>query len=326
MARLSDLVRGQSPELLSGAPALPSGSGGMEGDRDSAQQWFSVARHELGQIRDGIRGHMNPPLVVCEDLARTLVHELQASDECLRRALQGHTGDYLVDNALHVATLSVKIGIGLRYTQDELEQLALAALLHDVGMWALSETLLHKAGALTTEELVAVRAHPERGRRMLAGLGSRYEEISTIVAQEHERWDGSGYPCRLKGALIAEQAQILGVADVVDALVTPRPYKKSIAPHQALREMLVHGKQAFSHRVLKALGDQVTLYPVGTAVRLSTGEVGRVVQVNPRYPLRPMLEIQGDGQAGSVARRGRLDLSMTASVHIVEVLHRAAQA
>lgn len=322
VARLSDLVREQSQGHLSdrqGAPLSRSGGGGSE----SARRWYAVARQELRRIRDGIRGNLAPRLAVCEELAQSLVGDLQESDECLRWALNGYTDDYLVDNALHVAVLSVKIGAGLRYTQEELQQVALAGLLHDVGMWSLPNAVTDKAGTLTTDEMVAVRSHPERGRRMLAGLGGVYVWVSSISAQEHERWDGSGYPCRLKGTQIAEQAQIVGLADVFDALVTPRPYKKPIAPHQALRELLVHGKQAFSLRVLKSLGDQITLYPVGTPVRLNTGAIGRVVKVNPRYPLRPTIEIPGDGRTGNKEREGELDLSMTASVHIVEVLPQA---
>jgi HD-GYP domain-containing protein (c-di-GMP phosphodiesterase class II) len=124
----------------------------------------------------------------------------------------------------------------------------------------------------------------------------------------------------LKGTQIAEQAQIIGVADAFDALITPRPYRKNISPHQALRELLVHAKSSFSHRVLKALGDQVTLYPVGTTVRLNTGEIGTVSRVNPQHPLRPSLAIPADGRAGLTGEVSELDLSVSTSVHIVEVL------
>jgi HD-GYP domain-containing protein (c-di-GMP phosphodiesterase class II) len=325
VARLSDLVRGPSLRPPSdGDSAQPINPTGADNGSESARRWYAEARQELRRIRDGIRGHLDPPLTVCEDLARSLAQEIQDSDECLRLALRGHTDDYSVDNALHVAVLSATLGAGMRYSRQDVAQLALTGLLHDVGMWTLPAALHDKAGRLTAEELDAVRAHPERGRRILAGLGGVYGWVSGIVAQEHERWDGSGYPCRLKGADIAEQAQIIGLADVFDALVTARPYKKAIAPHQALRELLVHGKQAFSHAVLRVLGDYVTLYPVGTDVRLNTGEIGRVVKVNPRYPLRPRLEIPGEGRAGTPGRRGELDLSVTASVHIVEVLQPSA--
>jgi HD-GYP domain-containing protein (c-di-GMP phosphodiesterase class II) len=277
----------------------------------------------MHRVGEAVRLNERPRIEACADLAKRLVRELQHSDEYVRWALQGHTEDYLVDNALHVAVLSVKVGIGLRYSDEELERLGLAGLLHDIGMWTLPSALIEKTGTLTEEELVAIRAHPERGRRILADLGSSGEWLSTISAQEHERWDGSGYPCRLKGTQITEQAQVIGVADVFDALITARPYRKRIAPHQALRELMVHAKTTFSHRVLKSLGDQVTLYPVGTAVRLNTGEIGTVSKVNPRYPLRPILAMPGDGSSGMSPAMNELDLAQATSMHIVEVLQAA---
>jgi hypothetical protein len=326
VARLSDLVRGDA----SGPAEAGRSASAKDGDSDAtgsetARRWYLTTFRELRRIREDLRDHMNGSLGGCEAQACALVQHLRESDECLRWALQGQTEDYLVDNALRVAVVGVKIGIGLQYAVEELERLALAGLLHDAGMWVLPDALTGKAGSLTTEEQVAVRAHPERGRRILAALGGVYGRLSAIIAQEHERWDGSGYPCRLRGEQIEEQAQVIGLADVFDALVSARPYRKHIAPHQALRELLVHGKQAFSHRVLKALGDQVTLYPVGTAVRLTSGAVGRVVNINPRYPLRPRLELTGDGPAGA-GSRAALDLSETPSVHIAEVLSQTGPA
>jgi HD-GYP domain-containing protein (c-di-GMP phosphodiesterase class II) len=243
-----------------------------------------------------------------------LVQLLNHSDELVRWALDGQTEDYALDNALHVAILGAKVGMGLHYSQDELERLVLAALLHDIGMWTLPVSLIEKRAAFSEEERDILRTHPERGRRILAGQGSVFEWVSTISAQEHERWDGSGYPCRLKDKQIAEPAQIIGMVDALDAMVTMRPYRKRLTPHQALRELLIGAKAHFPHRVLKALGDQITLYPIGTNVRLNTGELGMVTRVNSRYPLRPLVAISKLGEASE------LDLAQVMSAHIVEVL------
>jgi HD-GYP domain-containing protein (c-di-GMP phosphodiesterase class II) len=243
-----------------------------------------------------------------------LVQLLNQSDNLAGWALNGQTEDYALDNALHVAVLGTKVGMGLRYSQDELERLALAGLLHDLGMWTLPVSLIEKREALSEEERDILRTHPERGRRILAGQGGVFEWVSTINAQEHERWDGSGYPCRLKDRQIAEPAQIIGMVDTVDAMVTMRPYRKRLTPHQVIRELLLHAKTTFSLRVLKGLGDQITLYPIGTQVRLNTGESGSVTKINSRYPLRPVVTITKVGEVSDV------DLSRGPSTHIVEVL------
>lgn len=321
MARLSDLVREQTSSARGGDETpLRDDQAAASVEEGRAARWYAAARREVRGAGDAIRLHEPPRIEVYGELAQQLVSALRQGDEFVRWALQGRTEDYLVDNAVHVAVLSVKIGIGLQYSDKELERLAVAALLHDLGMWTLPAALIEKPGMLTDEERVAVRSHPERGRRALAGLGMFGEWLSTVSAQEHERWDGSGYPCRLNGSQIAEPAQIIGVADVFDALITARPYRKRITPHQAIRELMVHAKTMFPHRVLKSLGDQITLYPVGTAVRLNTGEVGTVSKVNPRYPLRPSLAVTGDGSSGTSKARKELDLAQAISIHIAEVL------
>ncbi len=289
---------------------MPVGSPSQNTNRS----WCVSTRQELWKIRDVVRASESPQLTGCTELSRWLVQLLKHSDELVRWALDGQTEDYILDNALHVAIFGAKVGMGLHYSQDELERLVMAALLHDIGMWTLPVSLVEKRAALSEEERDILRTHPERGRRILAGQGSVFEWVSTITAQEHERWDGSGYPCRLKDKQIAEPAQIIGMVDALDAMVTMRPYRKRLTPHQALRELLISAKAHFPHRLLKALGDQITLYPIGTSVRLNTGEIGTVTKVNSRYPLRPLVAISKLGEASE------LDLSQVMSRHIVEVL------
>lgn len=320
MTRLSDLVRGQSSDLCgSGRSAGDAQEAFREAGHKTARTWYAAARQEVGRVVELIRAKAGPRLDAMDKLAGDLVGELRQSDELIRLALKGRSDDYLVDNALHVAIIGVKIGMGLGYPEEDLKRLAQAGLLHDVGMWTLPATVLAKPGALSTEERDLVRAHPERGRRMLTDLGREYEWCAVVAAQEHERWDGSGYPCRLKGRQISEHAHIIGLADTFDALITARPYRKPIAPHQAVRELLVDGKRSFAHGILKSLGDHVTLYPIGTAVRLNTGEVGVVERVNPRSPLRPVLALSSNGASGGEGR-SVIDLRQSLSAHIVEVL------
>lgn len=311
MARLSDLIRERTAHSQSGG-ALSSRE--RSSSLNSDRSWSVSTRQELWKIREAVRSNTKPQLTRCADLAGQLVQLLNHGDELVGWALDGQTEDYVLDNALHVAVLGVKVGMGLQYSQQDLERLALGGLLHDVGMWTLPVSLVEKREALSEEERDLLRTHPERGRRILAGQGSVFEWVSTISAQEHERSDGSGYPCRLKDRQIAEPAQIIGMVDTLDATVTMRPYRKPVTPHQGIRELLLHAKTTFSLRVLKALGDQITLYPIGTNVRLNTGEIGTVMRVNSRYPLRPLVAISKLGEASEV------DLSHITSAHIVEVV------
>lgn len=280
MARLSDLIREQASHPQ-GSGTLPRQAAASSSQAD--RSWITSTRQEILRIKEAICSNKVPDIKNCAIYAEQIVQLLHHSEDLVGWALNGQADNYLVDNALHVATLATKVGIGLHYREHDLERLALAALLHDVGMWTVSEGLVSKRGVLSEEEREIIRTHPERGRRILAGQGAVFEWVAGVSAQEHERWDGSGYPCRLKSTQIEEAAQIIGIVDTFDAMVTTRPYRHSISPHQAIRELLLHGRTTFSLPVLKAIGDQITLYPIGTVVRLNTGETVTVTKINSRY-------------------------------------------
>ncbi len=141
-----------------------------------------------------------------------------------------------------------------------------------------------------------------------------------MTRQIHERINGQGYPNQLKGRQIAEMAQILGIVDVFDALVTERPYRCRLLPEDAIVELLTSERKAFPRELFKALIEQLSVYPLGTTVRLTTGERGTVVKVNSQFPLRPTVKVNEDEMIGGVGPR-HIDLSLTPLVSIVETLN-----
>jgi len=250
-------------------------------------------------------------------LAAGIVTSLRTNDQLLERVFQRDAGDFLVINAVNVAIVSVKIGEALRYESEKLEQIALAGLLHDLGMFVLPDSLLYKASALTEEEVRIMREHPQHGSRLVEEVGASYSWVGRVILQEHERMDGSGYPGGLTWDHLDEMALIIGLADVFDALMNSRPYRRGRSPHQAIRTLLVSGKSVFPHHLLKALVEQLSIYPLGTTVRLNTGEIGVVSQLNRQYPLRPILRLL---QSGHAPVSKTVDLRAETSLHIVEVV------
>jgi HD-GYP domain-containing protein (c-di-GMP phosphodiesterase class II) len=179
---------------------------------------------------------------------------------------------------VNVAILATKVGAGLGYHGKELEQLTFAGLLHDIGLFAVPQSLITKSGRLTHDELTLIEQHPELGSEAIRKAGPKYDWLAQVVRQAHERWNGQGYPNKLKGRQISEFAQIIGVVDVFDALVSPRGYRRRFFPHEAVRELIVAERTAFPREVVKALVEQLSAYPLGTSVRLTTGEVGSVMR------------------------------------------------
>jgi HD-GYP domain-containing protein (c-di-GMP phosphodiesterase class II) len=187
-------------------------------------------------------------------------------------------------------------------------------------MFLLPESLISSPDTLSQEDNECLEQHPELGFQVLSQLGSTYASLAQVVRQEHERWEGQGYPNKLKETEVHEHAQIIGIVDVFDALVSPRPSCQRMLPHEAVRELLVGQKNAFPHKLIKALVEQLSVFPIGTMVRLNTGEVGIVTQLNPRHPLRPIVRVSQSTDQTMRAASKPIDLSQTTQTHIVEVL------
>ena len=330
MTRLTDLIRGQSSQEAvspvanssthsmgpTGLPIPPSTPAPSVAEAD----WYQRACHELQGIKRAVQTRQSWTLDELARIAAGVVASLGANDKLVQMALQHDTGDYLVKNAVCVAIVSVKIAAALRYESAKLEQVALAGLLHDLGMFALPDSLVYKAGTFTEEELQSMREHPQQGARLFKEVGEVYPWVGRVILQEHERWDGSGYPNKLAGNQIDEMALITGLADVFDAQISARPYRSRVSPHRAIRALLVSGKMAFPHHLLKALVDELSIYPLGTTVRLNTGETGIVFQLNRQYPLRPIVQVPQQALSGQASVPKTVDLRADTSLHIVEVV------
>jgi len=281
-------------------------------------QWYQSAVDQLTRIAVAIQLQHDLDLKRVSSLASDIVESLSRSDQLVVEALAGSSGSPLITNLINVGVLATKVGVGLGYYGMELERLALAGLVHDIGLLAVPQSLVTKAGRLTPEERMLIEQHPELGYQALRKLGTTHDWLAEVVRQAHERWNGQGYPNKLKGSQINDFAQIIGVVDVFDALVSPRPYRRRFLPHEAVRELVVVERTAFPREVIKALVEQLSAYPIGTSVRLSTGELGTVIRVNPRFPLRPVVLI-GEGPTDGLAAR-QVDLSTSPRVTIIKTV------
>ncbi|MDX2251452.1 MAG: HD domain-containing phosphohydrolase, partial [Nitrospira sp.] len=281
--------------------------------------WYREAEGELTEAAAAVQSQRLLAIDRIRALVQGLVSSLRQDDQLVVEALSGPPGPTLITNLINVSILGTKVGIGLGYYGEELDRLALGGLVHDIGLFAVPGSLIAKAGRLTTDERMLIEQHPNLGAQVIHRLGPEYHWLTQVVLQAHERVDGCGYPNRLKGRQIGEMAQILGVVDVFDALVSDRPYRRRLLPHEAVKELLVVERTAFPREILKALIEQLSVYPLGTTVRLTTGEAATVERVNSRYPLRPVVHIGGTSVTDQ-ATPPHIDLSLTPLVSILEAL------
>jgi len=284
----------------------------------STTDWYRIAQEQLTSVAVAMQRQDELDLEALSALATGIAEALKKSDQLLVQAMSGPAGPPLITNLVNVAILATKVGAGLGLHGKELEQLTFAGLLHDIGLFAVPQSVITKSGLLTHDERTLIEQHPELGYQAIRKAGSKYDWLAQVVRQAHERWNGQGYPNKLEGRQISEFAQIIGVVDIFDALVSPRGYRRRFFPYEAVRELMVAERTSFPRKVIKALVEQLSAYPLGTSVRLTTGEVGSVMRINARYPLRPVVWIEGDEALGQEGRQ--LDLGLTPLVSIIETL------
>jgi putative nucleotidyltransferase with HDIG domain len=133
-----------------------------------------------------------------------------------------------------LAFISVALGMAMGLERGKLLALYRGGYLHDVGKVGIPDSILFKPSALTADEWVTMRSHTVRGEEICRHLKS-LRPVLPIIRHHHERWDGSGYPDGLRGTQIPLLARIVQVADIYDALISPRPYKPAFEPQEALR-------------------------------------------------------------------------------------------
>lgn len=162
----------------------------------------------------------------------------------------------IVDHSYNVAFYSALLGAKLGMNEKGLEQLKLAALLHDIGKIAIPDSILLKPGGLTSEEFNVIRQHPIYGYELLKELPNA-EYILPIVRWHHERIDGRGYPDALYGDSIPLWVRIVSIADAYDAMTTTRVYRDSLYAREVREELLQHAGIQFDRHLVRIFLDMI---------------------------------------------------------------------
>jgi len=139
-------------------------------------------------------------------------------------------------HSIRVSDICEAIATNMKFDKDDINQIRIAGLMHDIGKMGIDEKILNKPQKLNQEEWKEIRRHPEIGFRILSSA-NEFSEIAVYVLQHHERWDGKGYPKGLKGEEISLQARIIAVADAYDAMTSDRIYRKALLEEDTLAEL-----------------------------------------------------------------------------------------
>jgi putative nucleotidyltransferase with HDIG domain len=203
---------------------------------------------------------------------------------------------YTAQHSINVCILALSMARHMGLPRHEMEMLGTGALLHDVGKLKTPLEVLNKPGKLTAEEFDLMKAHPVHGRELLEHRYGLPHMVADMAYSHHERAAGGGYPRGLNSNQISVWSKIVAIVDVYDAITSDRCYHKSMSPTEALTKMYGWRLTDFDPELLEQFIQCLGIYPVGTLVELTSGEVGIVISVNTTLRLRPMVSLILDNQ------------------------------
>ncbi|KAB2951839.1 HD-GYP domain-containing protein [Heliorestis acidaminivorans] len=219
------------------------------------------------------------------------------------------TDGFTYKHSINVAVLSLLMAMNLGYREEEQKVIAKGAFFHDIGKHKIPREILFNDGVLDAESRRKIEEHPRKGYEILEGSTHMTEEAAKIALQHHERLNGTGYPQGLKGKDITLASQIVGIADVFEAMISNRKHRSSYNPVEIIEYLMTLAGTHFQEQVVKALLNSITIYQIGSLVELSNGERAVVVEVNFSVPTRPVVRVVFDSRDLPVRQKREIDLS-----------------
>lgn len=229
----------------------------------------------LASVRDGVSGLIES--IIRNPTAFMWLTRLKKKDS------------YAYTHSVDACGLAVAFGRYLGFSRADLENLAIGTLLFDIGKLQLPDSLLVKPGRLTEREHRLILRHVEFGVEIAREIDGVNDQVLSVIASHHERHDGSGYPRGLPGHKIPVNGRIAALVDCYDAITSDRPYSPAMSTYEAIQSLYEWRDKDFQADMVEQFIQCIGLYPTGTLVEMSTGEVGIVLAQNRVRRLRPQV-------------------------------------
>ncbi len=281
---------------------------------DLYHEGIEAIDHFLKLVQNGD----NYDLTDIADISERVIESLAKDDRLFTQGLADREAvSSLAQHSINVATIAIKIAIGMKLEREKVVEVGISAMVHEVGMVKIPNEILTKKSELDASEIEIIKQHPIHGRKVLEVLKEEYPFLPEVVVQEHERWNGGGYPFGLKEDEIHTYAQILGLAVTFIALTHHRHYRDNFIAYKAIQSIIERRNKDFSAKMIKVLIDVISIFPVGSLVKLNDGSVARVKQTSKQYPIRPVIKLIQNAKGEKIEADSILDLSKEPMIYIV---------
>ncbi len=237
------------------------------------------------EAMDLVGAHPRASAAQSEQLTRALLDKMLVDADIGIRLVAG-SGDRAASHALNVGIVSLLIGRTLGLPENELMELGVGALMHDVGKLEVADRFRHAEDGFNANELAAYRDHVAKGVAVGQRMGISAGALR-VLAQHHEHADGSGFPLKLSGERITMAARIVALINRYDNLCNPQSRTPQLTPHEAVSVLFAQGRNRFDATVLNTFIRMMGVYPAGSLVQLTDDRFALVVGVNSSRPLKP---------------------------------------
>ena len=284
---------------------------------------FTQSLIDARKSRDKTRSYIDTMLdeakmgrVVDTEKAKHLVAELASNiasgmDASMWLTQLKSRDEYTAIHSLNVCVLSLTFGRALKLPQDQLHELGLGALLHDIGKMRVPLKVLNKPGKLTDDEFEIMKSHPGMGYELIRKDKNLSKDVLAIVRHHHERLSGQGYPDKLTEHSISYFTKIVSITDVYDAITSDRVYHDGMTPHDAMQRLYEWMPNNFDKELIQQFIRTLGIYPIGSVVELKTGHIGLVVKLNEGHRLKPVVMLIMNRQREFYPRRKLVNLAST---------------
>jgi len=275
-----------------------------------AEKSIARARDVLDRLARDMRAGARVDIDGVDEVVNDMVDSMVASPDALMwiaRMRQQHSDVY--SHGVQVGVYLLALGRHLGFPKAQLGYLGTMGLLLDLGKTAVPRSLLEKPGRLSEQEFTLVKHHVELGLEVLASSAkSLHADVIEGIAQHHERLNGGGYPRGLEGEDIGIYGRMAGIADCFAALTSPRPYAETLPVSEAMMRLYDWSGELFAPPLVEKLVQAIGVFPVGSLVELSSGEVAVVIRHNKVRRLQPTVLVIADLEKRPLRHFQTLDL------------------
>jgi HD-GYP domain-containing protein (c-di-GMP phosphodiesterase class II) len=263
----------------------------LEKEFEQASQHFEMHNRKIQSLYGDITAGGKVDISLVSDVSKEIVQSVLRNSSAMAiltrlKDKDGYNWRHMINSTILISVFAKYLGL----SNSVIHQLAMGAMLHDVGHARLPQGIVNKENKLTALEYKAVKKHVLQSLGLVKGEKGITPIMMDVIINHHERVDGSGYPRKLSGNKVSKAARIMAIIDVYDAITSDRPHKMSEEPVHALRYLLAN-KDKFDAELVQRFIKCMGVHPVGTIVKLTNERLALVLQGNKQAPTAPKVRV-----------------------------------